>query len=210
MKKAIRLFKWVLCQAALSLAVVCSVYAGPGGQAWVPGSSDATTVQGKAPGAANGLATLDGSSLVSQVSKTANSLAMQGETSSKNAGAITILNTPTILTTLNLGTVTSGDRIYALCQYFGTKGATAGQNRIIIAKNAGTATVQFAHDDTIRGLHNEGYSAAADVMYLQGQGIVKVTGNGTLTLECDGGSIGSNGSLAAGDGQFYIFFLKKQ
>ncbi len=216
MRKAIQLFKWVLCQSVLSLAVACSVYAGPGGQAWMP-NTNAQTVQGKAPGVANGLATLDASSNVVQSvvsANTATSLSFATESNNLySMGSITVSTIwLSVMGEATVGTVTTGDKIWISGYFVCTKGATAGGVGFRLGKSSGSASIA-----TAEGLANYPecwqYAEANNNTYqYRCMSLLSVTAGGTLYLSGWGISNGSDCIYSGGSihARMYYGFLKKQ
>ena len=137
-------------------------------------------------------------------------LAMTGETSASNGGSVNLNNgTDTEIVTLDLGSVTAGDRIYVAASTLFSGGNAAGANASSIAKSSGTATIQtFVANSTI--VQNAYWTASIANVYLNQSGIIKVTGSGTLVLKLLFLTQGTGGIVGIGNGQIYAFFLKKQ
>jgi len=148
----------------------------------------------------------DGKAATATTATSATSLAMTGEASSEGSGTIT--SSVTQLTTVDVGTVTSGDRIWASAWVSGTKGAVDGYTNIFIDKLSGTATVSF-HHNTVNFADQRGIGALL-AEYFNPKGVIKVTGSGTLVLRLAGTSSGSDTVVSAGNAELYVFFLKKQ
>ncbi len=129
------------------------------------------------------------------------------EVSSKNSGIVTVDSSGTSsITTINLGTVVSGDRI----EVFGTaafaKGVVPGESFPFVLKSAGTATIAVGSDLTqLTGQDVDQASGTTRSVFVSG--IIKVTGSGTLTLALMGFSAGSDSTVAANGGQLYGLVL---
>jgi hypothetical protein len=134
------------------------------------------------------------------------------ETSAENAGVVTVLATSTLVTSVSFsGGVKNGDRISIEGIYEFTKGATPGIQSLTLSPSGGsTATIEFIHDNPTHVETTGSLVQAAAQAAINTSTILKVTGDGTLTLEMYGTSIGSNSTVAIGDGQLYAYFLRKQ
>lgn len=134
---------------------------------------------------------------------TATSLAMTGESSA--AGSPSAWSTATI----DLGTVTAGDRIFVTASLDGSIGASNAQwYAITVSKSSGTATVVFNHNtdhlfNIIVGNTNAGVDANVCV-----SGIVQVSGSGTLVLQAVPSQSGGGSGIS--NTNIYTVFLKKQ
>ena len=109
-------------------------------------------------------------------------------------------------TTLDLGTVTSGDRIFVSARVYVNGSETDGTYIFYVAKSSGTATIQFFHDisdirTSIPGCRSIGHLAVS--------GVCKITGSGTLVLQSHATAY-SETPDGYEDNQIYAFFLKKQ
>lgn len=123
-------------------------------------------------------------------------LNMTGETSATS---------DTGTTTLNIGTVTSGDRIFVSGHVYVNGSGTGGTYVYYIAKSSGTATCTFNHDASNLFTLIPG---SKSIGHLSLSGVCRVTGSGTLVL----GSYGDAYSETPDgyeDNQIYAFFLKK-
>ncbi len=217
MRKAIQLFKWVLCQSAFFLAVASSVvYAGPGGQAWMP-NTNAQTVQGKAPGVANGLATLDASSNVVQPVTSANSatnLSFATENSNiYTMGSVTVSTTwLQVIGDTNIGIVTTGDRILVSGILTCAKGATGGGVGVQIGKTSGSGATIASVDGSTAAVCWKYAEANNNTYSYQCMSLLLVTAGGGLGLNMYAISNGSNCTYTGGAiyARLYYAFLKKQ
>lgn len=122
-------------------------------------------------------------------------LNMTGETSA---------TTDTVTTTLSLGTVAAGDRIFVSARItIITAAAQYGAGLEVKKTTGSTATIIFDHDKTTLDDHcgsdENGYAL------LHVTGIAKVTSGGTLTLQ----SSYTKGYSSLEDNQIYAAFLKK-
>jgi hypothetical protein len=132
------------------------------------------------------------------------------EDSSENAGIVTLLSTTTLITSIDFGTVKVGDRIHIDAAVGFTKGGTLGAMSTQLAKKSGdTAVIEFVHDSTTLFQKTPAYGSAV-TGNLAMSAILKVTGAGTLELEFSGASAGSDSTVAAGDGELYGYFLRRQ
>jgi hypothetical protein len=131
-------------------------------------------------------------------------LAMTGEISATSASSPV---------TLDLGTVTSGDRIFIMGVMDWNTMPSMGIKNIKVSKSSGTATFTFAGDLTAI----EAYITADGTTSFSGvgagtgfpvSGILQVTGTGTLIMKAsnDRGS----GVWTYNAFKIYAFFLKKQ
>lgn len=129
------------------------------------------------------------------------------EGSAENAGVVTVTASDTPITTVDLGTVVTGDRIlvYGICNGM-TKGGTAGQSELGIDKSAGTATIAIGNDNTEARITDQSIAISANYR-AHVFTVVKVTAGGTLTLRLLGNSAGSNSSVSAGFGQLYAWVI---
>lgn len=121
------------------------------------------------------------------------------EVASKNSGTVTLTSSSLTITTIDLGTVNSGDRIFVSSFVSTAKGGTAGRNTVSIAKDSGTATITTCQDAT--GLTTSFHSIASESWNAAVSGMINVTGTGTLVLKMTGVSIGSDSDVTAGNGQ---------
>ncbi len=128
------------------------------------------------------------------------------ELTATNAGAVTLTAADTQIAALASMNVVAGDRILIMGKFISTKGATAGNTGIFVNKSAGTATIQLYDNDTES---RDALLAVPNAAVVRNQiaCIVKVTGTGTLTLQLGGFSIGSNSTVAIGDGEIHALRL---
>jgi hypothetical protein len=125
---------------------------------------------------------------------TASNLSMTGEVSAKGATTDTLLD---------LGSVTSGDRIFVSGQAYLQTVVTPPQT-LILQKSSGTATIVSFNSQTTIHASSTSFTSGASVDTLSVSGVFQVTGNGTLVLKstCSTATIILN--------EIYAFFLKKQ
>ena len=129
------------------------------------------------------------------------------EAIASNAAVITLPSTPsTTIATLGLGNVLTGQRILCIAEVSSTKGGTAGLTRISILKDSGSASIDFY------GLFStaiqQGYHPASTNMTISISTIMRITGNGTLTIALEGLSAGSNASIATNDGVIHAIVIE--
>ena len=108
----------------------------------------------------------------------------------------------TTLDLLDLGTVTAGDIFLAHGYGIGSKGATAGQNKVDITKYDGTATIAI---HCAAGNH---YAASGDTVTAIHDTRITVTGSGTLRVIVTGYGLESTWTVTAAG--ISAIFLKKQ
>lgn len=133
---------------------------------------------------------------------------LDGEVKNRNSsGAVTIISGTTI-TSIDLGTVTAGDRIYVETYANIVKGATRGATNGSITKDSGTAVIETL--DNLTSITEQVTSEASDVDTVSPVGVLRVTTGGTLSIKFTGTSSGSNGTVAINGGQIYAIFKKKQ
>ena len=113
-----------------------------------------------------------------------------------SATGITITSGGVNLTTVNMGTVNSGDRIFYSAYMEGSKGATAGENLMQLSKSAGTSTIAFLNALTTDS--DSAYFDSTGITRLHISGIIQVTGLGTLTLLLKGFSFNSDTTSGLG------------
>lgn len=116
-------------------------------------------------------------------------------------------STTTLATTLtiDLGTVTTGDRIWVQ-GYIKWASSVSGLHGASIGKGAGTATVAFNDTDSAISNYIIAINASQEMWHPM-SGVCKVTGGGTLTLQLSHAYVGTPSIVAK---QFYVYFLKKQ
>jgi hypothetical protein len=134
--------------------------------------------------------------LTSTTATTSTNLSMNGEANST--------------TTLDVGNVTSGDRILVTCCCNLVQSSGASETDLYIKKSVGsTATIVFQNnlvelgqsvkiDNSVRG---------ASKAYLSVTGVIQVTGNGSLVISHTISSTGTAPTVS--NDQTYAFFLKK-
>jgi hypothetical protein len=126
----------------------------------------------------------------------------RADVASRNTGAITdISSAGTVITTVDLGSVKAGDRILVTA-FFGYTGA-GGQVHGSVNKNAGTATIVAM--DTSGSLFSTSTNDAAGNIGVSG--IIKVTADGTLTLQLEGFDAGNTADVAINFGQLHAIVL---
>jgi hypothetical protein len=139
------------------------------------------------------------------------SLDMQGEAQAENgSGVFLVADTPTQIATIDVGTVSAGDRIFAegFLWVLRVPDMGSGEMQLIIQKLSGTATIETYHDKDF--LVQARWTPLAELSYLTVAGVLRVTGGGTLVLRLLGVSKVGDSQVGAGDGQFSVFFLRKQ
>jgi len=125
-----------------------------------------------------------------------------------NGSLVTVVASDTTLLTLDLGTVTNGDKIILNLLLAGTKGLAAGLLSIYIAKDSGAATIEF--------LSGVGASVWLEDLEVSGllrfteSVVLKITGSGTCVLKIHGQSLNSDFTINAGDLRCGYLFLNKQ
>lgn len=125
----------------------------------------------------------------------------------KNASPTTLLNTPTTIVTLDLGTVVANDIIliqaYALC----VKGGTGGRTYFEVSKDSGTGT--FLCGEMVSGavaeIDNQAAGSGIDRFF---SAMFRVNAGGTLVLKLAGTSIGSNGTNGGDNNGLHVLVLK--
>jgi len=127
--------------------------------------------------------------------------------SAADTSGVTVTSTPTTVTTLDLGTVTSGDVFYIEADIEFTKGGTGGKDYFYINKSSGTATISFTTGSEI----NDSNDASASTTYARHiGGMCFVTGSGTLVMRLRGTATGSDATVGSGYGDLAATFIKKQ
>jgi hypothetical protein len=196
------------------------------GSAWTGKVYDADLVDGKNPGSASGLATLDANTRLTEPATTiydgtgnrsasptpaANTVPVRDASGNIGGGPGPIgeiSNSGSSLpVAVDMGTVTAGDIIYAEAQFILTGSYVVNSLKgYKIEKASGTATITCAGGATyltnyifIPTGHSGGYQV--DV-----KGIVRVTGNGTLVLQSNWITTGESPHTY----KMYAFFYKKQ
>ena len=127
------------------------------------------------------------------------------EFSAENAALVTVLIGNTDVVTLNLGTVSVGNRIIFNWKMGMLKGGTGGLTTMLLLKDSGTAVVEFYHNSiNVREDRNQ---FASQQWTIVGSAVAKITTGGTLTIIVRMSSAGSNGTINAGDGELYSMIL---
>lgn len=116
------------------------------------------------------------------------------EANGTNAAAVTVTAASTIVATIDLGTVNTGDRVLISARVAGTKGATAGQTTALLSAS-GTASI------SVYGGHTsiDPSTPASGVTGFALNSWVVVTAGGTLTVGVNGISAGSDLTVAISD-----------
>ena len=126
----------------------------------------------------------------------------RADVASRNTGAITdISSAGTVITTVDLGSVKAGDRILvtAFFEFTGAGGVVRGS----VGKNAGTATIVAM--DTASSLFSTSVDATGTHVGIGG--IIKVTADGTLTLQLLGFDVGNAADVATNFGQLHAIVM---
>jgi hypothetical protein len=112
--------------------------------------------------------------------------------------------------TLDVGTVTLGDRIDVRINALGTKGITAGISVLQLAKASGTGAVTFygGNETSINDKLSDQDPSAQYTLKLAE--VAEVSTSGTLVLDVLLSSAGSDTSYVAGDIRIYAVHIKKQ
>ena len=124
------------------------------------------------------------------------------DVASSNAGAVTLGTGSTSITSIDMGTVISGDRIM-ITGYYSITGGT-GNVTLTVAKSAGTATTVVANSAT----YLQGIRGPSTITLVPVAGIIKVTAGGTLTITLYGSDSGGTASVAIDAGQLHGMVLK--
>lgn len=129
------------------------------------------------------------------------------EYSSENGAQVNLLAADVTITTLDVGTRTTGSRLLVCRSIRGTKDGTSGPMHIRVKKASGTAEISFVHDEPemywARGVGNNEYIEFTTMC------ICNVNTGGTLVLELYGNSEGSNYVIPAGGGQLSMLVMKE-
>ncbi|TGP88933.1 MULTISPECIES: hypothetical protein [unclassified Mesorhizobium] len=120
---------------------------------------------------------------------------------SSTNSAITVLASPTTVATSGSLNVNKGERFLVHAMINTTKGATAGEFLTTVNKT-GTATAVF-NDSRGAILQRMAQAASASVAQVISC-VLSVTASGTLTINLQGTSTGSNSDVLAGDAQLSI------
>lgn len=118
------------------------------------------------------------------------------------SAAVTLAASDTTIATVDLGSVVSGDRILAsgFFVYTAASGTVVGK----IAKSSGTATVVALASSS--ALYSQEGSAGNNNISVNG--IINVTGSGTLILKLYGTDVGATAAIATNFGQLQAIVLK--
>ena len=126
----------------------------------------------------------------------------RADVANRNTGTITdISSAGTVITTVDLGSVKAGDRILvtAFFEFTGAGGVVRGS----VSKNAGTATIVAM--DTAGSLFSTSVDATGTHVGIGG--IIKVTADGTLTLQLLGFDVGNSADVNINFGQLHAIVL---
>jgi hypothetical protein len=112
--------------------------------------------------------------------------------------------------TLDVGTVTAGDRIDVRVNTNGTKGITAGLSKVQLAKSSGTGTITFygGNETVVENIISDMDPSA--IYSLNLSEIAEVSVGGTMVLDVLLASDGSDTSYSAGDIRIKAVHIKKQ
>lgn len=139
---------------------------------------------------------------------TASYLDFATEASAKTSGVATLTAAGADLLTLDLGTVTAGQKYWIEGQIKdGTKGGTAGTTKMSILLSSGAATIKFMNDAT-ELVTSSVITASITLSCFKLGGILHITGSGTCVMKIRGLSAGSDTTVAAGDVQIYATRMK--
>lgn len=127
------------------------------------------------------------------------------EFSAENSNSVTVTIANTNVVTLDVGTVSLGDRILFNWKMGIIKGAVAGGTAILLVKNSGTAVVEFYHN--FPNVRDDHYQVANQQWTFVGSATAKVITGGTLTMIVRMLSQGSNGTINPGDGELYAIVM---
>jgi len=131
----------------------------------------------------------------------------RAEVTATNAGAVTLLAGLTSIVSLNLGNVVAGDRIVLKGAAQVTKGATSGATQLGFKQTAGTATVQYQGRAATAEYNTEDSQANGTTDLYEDMTEIEVTASGSLTVDFQGLSAGSNGTIGIGQGAAYALVL---
>ena len=130
--------------------------------------------------------------------------------SQNNTSAVSVSSSMTTMVNLtDLTGLTAGDLFHINVAIECTKGATAGNNRYIVAKPYGSGAVQWIGGPHA-GFQIENYVAAGETDRQQFGGFVLVTGDGDVPLRLSGYSFGSNSTAVQYYNMIAVTFLRKQ
>lgn len=140
---------------------------------------------------------------------TANNLALTDEVRTDGSGTVTAAGIS--LLTVDLGTVTAGDRILISAKAQFNKGGTGGRSLLSVGKSSGTGTILFSSSASISTSYSTSINQeASSTHHLALTTIAAVTGTGTYVLTLNGVSAGSDSTVIANAAGIHLFFLKKQ
>lgn len=123
-----------------------------------------------------------------------------------NSGSVTVNVSLITIVTLNLGTVNSGDRILISAAAGLTKGGTTGLTTVLVQQDSGTATIAALSGET-RLFAPTTTHLLNTLFTFPVNGIIRVTGTGTLVLKLAGTSSSSDSTVAIGAGQLHAIVL---
>ena len=128
------------------------------------------------------------------------------EVSNENAGAITVTSALTTVTTIDLGTVVTGDRVMITAYMVATKGGTLGDVTLRTIYDSGTGLIEVYHD-ALNLINRQHDVPAASSIIMNLSGIIKISTGGTLILKLAAESVGSDSTVGIGSGQLYALVL---
>lgn len=128
------------------------------------------------------------------------------EASAENSALVTVTASSTVLVTLALGQLKTGDRILISADLDIDKGATAGQTTPRIFHTASTSLVTFFNSNTT-GVFGEFYHPAGESAHISMFAIAKIVGDVNLTLEFRCQSAGSDSTVSTGRAQIHALGL---
>ena len=128
------------------------------------------------------------------------------EVSNENAGAITVTSALTTVTTIDLGTVVTGDRVMITAYMVATKGGTLGDVTLRTIYDSGTGLIEVYHD-ALNLINRQHDVPAAKSIVMNLSGIIKINTGGTLILKLAAESVGSDSTVGIGSGQLYALVL---
>lgn len=129
------------------------------------------------------------------------------EFSGTNSTPVTVdISGTTVLASINLGNLNTGTRIEVNGIGFFVKGGTTGESVVVVKQSAGTATINAYHNNS-QLVGDDIEQPAGSSRSITLNGIVKVTGGGSLSLTLYGFSVGSNSTVTTGTGQIYALIL---
>jgi len=143
----------------------------------------------------------------STTATTATSLSFGTEYSGNNTAQSLTSATWISVMTLDIGSVTIGDRIFVAANVLHTSGNAAGVNGLRIAKSSGTGDFTCYHNTaSANGIGNTFYQGASVAnSYISVDGIIKASSSGTLVLKVEVVTTGTGGTCTP---QLYVAKLK--